>query len=686
LIFQEKGHVMGRFLLGSAALMTVAVSDSARSADFKAPEAAPAYDWSGFYLGADVGFALGHSNWQASQPGGAPNLSGSFNLFRTFDAFDGSGGHFGGLHAGYNYMFPSRFVLGVEADAWFPGTLDGGQNFFSPVVGAANYNDTIEMAGSVRGRIGYDISGWLYYVTGGFAWTYDQFTRTQLTDSPTGNAPAGMVETSFLGRIGWTMGAGVEAPIAPGWTARFEYLYSQYGNASVTFPLGGQRFQSDLSMQEVRAGLNYKLGNDVSKLNVLTTPNPLESDGWSLHSQTTFAAQYAPPFRAPYGGANSLDPNTGRETWDATLYLGRRLWEGAELWVNPEIDQGYGLSNTHGIAGFPNGNAYKVGASDPYLRLPRAFIRQTIDLGGETEKVASDLNQFAGSQSSNRLVITVGKFAVWDWFDSNKYAHEPRSDFMNWALIDTATFDYAADSWGYTYGATVEWYQGPWTWRGCFCDLSIVPNSAELDPTFKQFQWIGEIEHRHELWGQPGKIIVTGFLSRGRMGRFDDALNLAEATGTTPDTSLVRRYASRGGIGLSVEQQVSADLGVFARVGWADGNVEPYEFTDADRTVAAGLSLSGQRWGRPNDTFGLAGVVNGISAVHAAYLDAGGLGILVGDGQLPHPGPEQIIEAYYSFPVGSWLASLDYQFVMNPAYNRDRGPVSIIGTRLHVQF
>jgi high affinity Mn2+ porin len=674
---------MGRLLLGSAALLTVAVPDSARSADFKAPEAAATYDWSGFYLGADVGFALGHSNWQASQPGSASNLSGSFNLFRTFDAFDGSGGQFGGLHAGYNYMFPTRLVLGVEADAWFPGTLDGGQNFFSLVV---NYNDTIEMAGSARGRVGYDISGWLYYVTGGFAWTYDQFTRTQLTDSPTGSAPAGTVETSSLGRIGWTVGAGIEAPIAPGWMARFEYLYSQYGNADVTFPLGGQRFQSDLSTQEVRVGLNYKLGGDVSKWNVLTTPNPLDSDGWSLHSQTTFAAQYAPPFHAPYGGANSLDPNAGRETWDATLYLGRTLWEGAELWVNPEIDQGYGLSNTHGMAGFPNGNAYKVGASDPYLRLPRAFIRQTIDLGGETEKVASDLNQFAGSQSSNRLVITVGKFAVWDWLDGNKYAHEPRSDFMNWALIDTATFDYAADSWGYTYGATVEWYQGPWTWRGCFCDLSIVPNSPELDPTFKQFQWIGEIEHRHELWGQPGKMIVTGFLSRGRMGRFDDALDLAEATGTTPDTSLVCHYASRGGIGLSVEQQVSADLGVFARAGWADGNIEPYEFTDADRTVAAGLSLSGQRWGRPNDTFGLAGVVNGISAIHTAYLDAGGLGILVGDGQLPHPGPEQIVEAYYSFPLGSWLASLDYQFVMNPGYNRDRGPVSIIGTRLHVQF
>jgi len=684
---------MGRFFLGGAALMTVALANSARTADLSIPmpvktpaAAGAAYDWSGFYVGAHVGYAFGHSNWLATQPGG-PNSSGALEFFHTFDAFDGSGSQFGGLHAAYNYTLPSRLVVGIEADVSFPSTLQGGRDLSSVFVGAANYYDTIEMFGAVRARIGYDINHWLYYATGGLAWTYDQITRTQLTDGPLDSSrPAGTVETSFLGRIGWTVGAGVEVPIASGWTARLEYLHSQYRNSNVTFPLGGQRFDSDLSLHEVRWGMNYKLGTDVSKWDVLTAPKAPENDGWSLHGQTTFATQYAPPFRAPYRGANSLDPNAARNTWDATLYVGRRLWEGAELWVNPEIDQGFGLSDTHGIAGFPNGNAYKVGATYPYLRLQRAFIRQTIDLGGETEKVAGDLNQFAASQSANRVVVTVGKFAVWDWFDGNKYAHEPRSDFMNWALIDTATFDYAADSWGYTYGATVEWYQGPWTWRGCFCDLSIVPNSPELDPSFKQFQWIGEIEHRHEFLGQPGKIIATGFLSRGRMGRFDDALNLAQLTGSVPDTALVRRYGSRSGIGLSVEQQVSADLGLFARAGWADGNFEPYEFTDVDRTGAVGLSLSGQRWGRPNDTFGLAAIVSSISSIHAAYLNAGGLGILVGDGQLPHPGSEKIIEALYSFPVGSWLATLDYQLIANPGYNRDRGPVSIIGTRLHAQF
>jgi high affinity Mn2+ porin len=131
---------------------------------------------------------------------------------------------------------------------------------------------------------------------------------------------------------------------------------------------------------------------------------------------------------------------------------------------------------------------------------------------------------------------------------------------------------------------------------------------------------------------------------------------------------------------------VSADLGVFARAGIADGDIEPYEFTDIDRTVAAGLALSGKKWGRPDDTFGLAGVVNGITSAHQAFLNAGGLGILVGDGILPNPGTEKILEMYYSFPIFSWRMTFDYQFIVNPAYNRDRGPVSVIGTRLRAQF
>jgi high affinity Mn2+ porin len=124
----------------------------------------------------------------------------------------------------------------------------------------------------------------------------------------------------------------------------------------------------------------------------------------------------------------------------------------------------------------------------------------------------------------------------------------------------------------------------------------------------------------------------------------------------------------------------------YSRAGWANGDIEPYEFTDVDRTVAAGLSLSGKQWGRPDDTIGLAGVINGISAVHEAFLNDGGLGILVGDGMLPHPGPEQIIETYYALPVSLVRLTLDYQFIVNPGYNEDRGPVSVVSARVHYQF
>jgi high affinity Mn2+ porin len=440
-------------------------------------------------------------------------------------------------------------------------------------------------------------------------------------------------------------------------------------------------------MQSFRFGLNYRIGADSNIPDFLSKgPSALETDRYAFHAQATYVNQYDPPFRAPYSGKNSLIPNIGRETFDVTLYAGVRLWDGAEAWINPEVDQGFGLSSSVGAAGFPSGEAYKVGADYPYTRLHRAFLRQTIDLGGDVQKVDAGLNQFSGSQTSDRLVFTVGKFSVGDIFDTNKYAHDPRVDFMNWTIIDTGTFDYAADAWAYTVGAAVEWYQGPWTLRGGLFDLSIAPNATHLDPQFGQFQWVGEIERRYVIWDQPGKLAVSGFLTRGRMGSFQDAIQLAALTGEPADISAVRQYQSRGGISMNLEQQLIPNVGLFARAGIADGTKEPYEFTDVDRTVAAGLSVSGKQWGRDDDTFGIAGVVNGISGVHQAFLNAGGLGILVGDGQLPNPGNERIFETYYSFPVFSTKVTLDYQLIVNPAYNRDRGPVSVLGFRMHSQY
>ena len=684
---------MGRFLLGSVALMSVAVGNSAKSADLpisiqlKAPAAPTAYDWSGFYLGVHVGYATGTSEWSATQPGGTSNLAGSLDLFNSFDAFRGTGSYFTGLQAGYNYRSPSRFIFGAEADIAAPNTIAGTSAIWSVPTGQAEYGETVLQSGTVRGRIGYAFDQWLFYATGGVGWTYDQLTLGQISGVPTGgSAMPGTNESDLLWRFGWAAGAGVEVGITSNWSAKLEYLITDFGRTSVTFPGAAQRFDSDLLMQSLRVGVNYHLNGDTAKIFLTDGPSALDTENFSFHGQTTFTSQYAFPFHAPYSGQNSLAANSGRETLDATFYAGIRLWQGSELWINPEIDQGFGLSGTLGLAGFSSGEAYKVGASYPYARLPRTFIRQTIDLGGEPEKIESGTNQFAGSQTADRLVLTVGKFSVADIFDANKYAHDPRSDFLNWTVVETGTFDYAAEPWGYTYGAAAEWYTGSWTLRGGLFDLSIVPNNIELDPTFSQFQWVGEIEHRHELWGQPGKIAVTGFLTRGRMGRYDDAIALAVAAGTTPYTAEVRRYATRPGVSMNFEQQVVPNVGLFGRVGWADGSTEPYEFTDIVRTFSTGLSISGKQWGRSDDTFGLAGVINEISSEAIAYFNAGGLGILIGDGRLPHPGPEQIIETYYSLPIGKWKATFDYQFIVNPAYNRDRGPVSIIGMRLHAQF
>jgi high affinity Mn2+ porin len=428
-------------------------------------------------------------------------------------------------------------------------------------------------------------------------------------------------------------------------------------------------------------------------LATLTSP-AIAADGdstpqtWAIHGQATFVLQAHPDLRSPYEGPNSLrGQGEAKETFDATLYAGFRPWSGAEIWVNPEIDQGFGLSNTLGVAGFPSGEANKVGKAQPYAKLPRWFLRQTINLGGDSEKVDADLNQLGGRQRSNRLVVTVGKFSVVDVFDTNEQAHDPRSDFMNWTIIDAGTFDYAANAWGYTYGAAAELYAGPWAFRAGAFDLSDVPNSERLDPRFSQYEFDGEIEHRHSILGQPGKLKVTLYLNHGRMGRFEDAIRLAEQTGGPADIAAVRQTRNRAGISFNLEQQVSKSTAMFVKGGLTNGNIEPYEFTDVDRTLAVGATVKGTGWGRGDDTVGVAGVVNGITRVHQQFLHAGGLGILVGDGKLPHPGGEYLAEAYYDVALAKPLhLSFDAQLVVHPGYNRDRGPVPVGGLRLHAQF
>jgi high affinity Mn2+ porin len=681
------------FFNGTIAFFALLLIRPAAAADLgampvKARSVPAAFDWTGFYVGGHFGYATGTSDWSASQGGGAPPLNGSIDLFNSYDAFKGTGSYFAGLQAGYNRMLPSHWLLGVEMDFSAPNTVQGSQTFSSAASGQASYTDTVLDFGTLRGRVGYAFERWLVYGTGGVAWTYDKLERTQLAGVPVGgNVAIGTTEAALLWRWGWAAGAGVEVPIAPNWSAKLEFLATEFGNRQKSFPLASQAFTSDLSMQSVLLGVNYQLGGDLLKSDAFVKGvPPLDTDNFNIHGQTTFVGQYAAPFRAPVSGQNSLAPNAGRETLDVDLYLGFRPWKGAEIWIDPEVDQGFGLSGTFGVAGFPSAEAYKVGASYPYARIPRAFLRQTIDLGGDTQKVDAGFNQFAGTQTSDRIVITAGKFSVVDIFDKNKYANDPRGDFLNWTLVNTGTFDYAADAWAFTYGSAVEWYTGPWTVRGGVFDGPVVPNSSDIDPTFGQFQMVGEVERRYELWGQPGKVLVTGYLSRARLGNFTDAVQLAAATGTTPDLSLVRTYTSKTGISGNLEQQLLPGVGLFARAGYTPGNLETYAFTDDDATLAGGTSISGKFWGRPGDTLAIAGILNTISKAHQAYLAAGGLTALIGDGSLANPGAEKILEAYYTLAVNTWQLTFDYQFITNPAYNRDRGPVSVLASRLHTQF
>jgi high affinity Mn2+ porin len=414
----------------------------------------------------------------------------------------------------------------------------------------------------------------------------------------------------------------------------------------------------------------------------------VEQENWAIHGQATNVWLLQPAFRSPYRGTQSLRAGAnGRETVDVTVYAGIRPWPGAEIWINPEVDQGFGLSDTFGVAGYVSGEAYKVGKAQPYVLVQRGFLRQTIDLGGETEKLGPDLNQLGGTQTANRLVFTIGKYSVVDIFDTNKYAHDARNDFFNWSIIDQGAFDYAANSWGYTYGGSAEWYQDWWTARAGVFDLSQAPNTAALSHGFGQGQFVAELEERHSLWDQPGKLKFLYWLTRGRLGTYLDAISLGATAGQTPSTSDVRRFRTKDGFGLNLEQQLATDFGVFARASMSQGTVEEVDFTDINKSISGGLSLTGSRWGRPNDTVGLAGAINRISHQGKLYLAAGGLGGIIGDGQLPNAGPEQILEAYYSVVLFNFARfTADYQFIKNPAYNRDRGPVSVFGLRLHVQY
>ena len=411
-----------------------------------------------------------------------------------------------------------------------------------------------------------------------------------------------------------------------------------------------------------------------------------EAEPWSLHGQVTTVIQGHGAFPSPYAGANSLESRKEtRTSFTTTLFLGRRLWKGAEFYLNPEAAAGQGISQVMGLAGAPNGKTYRVGSSKLKVALARLFLRQTWGLGGGSEAVAPDANQLGGSRQTRRIVMTLGRFSAGDIFDQNAYAHDPRSQFLNWALMDTATWDYPADTRGYTWGAALEVYGDAWALRaGSFLEPKEANGLLFDHHVARAHGDVLEVEHGHELGGLAGRIRVLGYANHARMGDYRESLAASPAR---PDVTTTRREGRlKYGWGLSAEQALTADLGAFLRAGWNDGRTETWAFTEVDRTVAGGVSLAGPRWGRPADRLGLAAIVNDLAPDHRAYLAAGGYGFIVGDGRLD-PGQERILEAYYALEAHPGITvSLDAQRVQDPAFNRDRGPISIFAVRVHGQF
>ena len=637
----------------------------------KAPPIAN-YDWSGFYVGGHVGYSRGNGYDTLSDPG--PSAADS-----SF------GSLFGGMQFGYNYLHPSRLLVGIEGDISFPNYLDDGivsarTTPFSAVT------EKLDFVSTVRGRVGYTLDHWLFYATGGFAWSQARF----LEDSnSTGN------EDKILRmRIGWALGAGAELAIAPGWTARLEYLYDRLGKAGSTFPSGTGYESTTVDLNSVRVGLNRKLDwtgatpTGGSDGNSSSSSWALDPNSWNVHGQLTYVEQGYPAFHSPYQGANSLTgANQIQNTTSATAFVGYRPWDGTEIYINPELMQGFGLNNTLGVAGFPNGEAQKSDFPMPRLDIARLIVRQTFGLGGEQEAVEDGPNQLAGKQDISRITVTAGRFAVLDIFEGNTYSHDPRVDFLNWNMYCCGSYDQTMDKIGYTWGAAAELNQKSWAFRAGYFLVPTVSNVNSYDThIFERGEYIGELELRYSLFSQPGKLRLMGWANIANMGSYADALAMPVSTPNYPDITQTRQVRTNYGFVVNMEQAITSDLGIFSRASWSPGLVEIIGWTDCDESLSFGTVLKGSAWGRPDDKIGVAGVVEGLSPIARAYFAAGGLGILIGDGQLNYR-PEQILEAYYAYSLNKWATlTIDYQFIANPGYNADRGPVSVFSGRLHAQF
>jgi high affinity Mn2+ porin len=703
-VFEARKRAIGErraVSVGLAALL--GFHAGAAAATDLAERARPRFlDWSGLYAGVQGSAGASFGNYDIG-----PTTIGTRRV-RTISTGDATGSRdlggdattvAAGAFAGWNWQ-DGAIVYGLEAD--LAGTnLKRGARSDAPGFGYeavdppfALVREKTDLFGAARARLGYAFGNNLIYATFGLTGANGRVLATypDLSGGPTATAARNV---SYLG---YTLGAGVQFAVDPHLSLGIDYRYSDLGE-SARFGLGTLP-GADGGPVTTRTGFvsNKMMARLIWHPEALALvpdeeDEPPKDARFSLHGQTTFVNQGVTGFRAPYRGPQSLVPDQAQATTTATLFLGLKLFEGTELYYNPEFSQGFGLSRTLGVAGFVNGEAQKAGAPFPKLRSNRYFVRQTFGLGGETEAVPDGPNSIAGTRDVERITVIAGKFALGDFFDGNAYAHDPRVDFMNWGLWASAAWDFPANLPGFTQGVMVEYNRADFAVRAAYTQVPKEPSSDVLDPrVFERAGAVIEFEERHTLplLDQPGRLRLGLFSNVGNTANFRQVVALTQS-GDFADintaAAATREPRRKSGAYLNLEQALTADLGLFARASVNDGRNESLSFTDIDGSVSGGLSLKGTAWGRPQDTIGFGAAANRVSPSHRAYFANGGLGLLIGDGRLDRYAPERAVEVYYALNLTKAVTmSFDYQHVENPAYNRDRGPADFIGTRLHTDF
>ncbi len=409
----------------------------------------------------------------------------------------------------------------------------------------------------------------------------------------------------------------------------------------------------------------------------------------NLHFQTTYIYQYKPSFSASYSGQHSLSKEEEKQnSLTGTMFFGARLWHGAEVYINPEIAGGSGLSGASGMGASTNGETFRVGDPSPTLYLARAYLKQTFALNKKAIVAGDGFNQLQTNYTTRTLAFYLGKLCLGDIFDINNCAGGPRTSFMNWCLMNNGAWDYAANVRGYTFCFATALQWDNMTYKAALAALPTVANGAKLSTDLaKEYSINAEVTRAHKLRNKDGHLRLLGYCNTGNMGNYNQAISQRWAW-LGPDIADTRQHGrTKYGIGLNFDQQLTRNLGVFGRLGWNDGQNETWCFTEADQTLSLGAVLNGAGWKRKDDNLGVAIIVNGLSAAHQQYLALGGQGFQLGDGMLNYAN-ETVAEFYYSFkPVsaGIWL-TLDYQFGLNPGYNHDRGPVNVFSVRAHVEL